>query len=114
MANVTAAQPESTSETVSKAPTPPYGPFATYKNSLEQLAQGVPNQIDRSVFPGMAWNAQNQLMIALRFFGLVTEGGKPTATLHGLAVPDEKLRKTVLEQIVRTRYSDLFALDLMK
>jgi len=100
--------------TETKAQTPPYGVFATLKNSIEQLAQGIPNQIDRSVFPGMAWNAQNQLMIGLRFLGLIDENGKPTSALHELAVTDEARRKAVLAGIVRVRYSDLFALDLMR
>jgi hypothetical protein len=93
---------------------PPYGVFSTFKSSLERLAQGVPNQIDRSVFPGMAWNAQNQLMIGLRFLGLIDENGKPTQTLHKLAVADESKRKAHLDAIVRERYAPLFATDLMK
>lgn len=93
---------------------PPYGVFATFKTSLERLAQGVPNQIDRTVFPGMAWNAQNQLMIGLRFLGLIDENGKPTDALHKLAVADEAQRKAHLNEIIRERYAQLFALDLMK
>jgi hypothetical protein len=94
--------------------TPPYGVFATFKNSLEQLAQGIPNQIDRTVFPGMAWNAQNQLITALRFFGLIDENGKPTEKMHLLTVPNEDERKAQLGMLLRVHYAPLFALDLMK
>lgn len=97
-----------------KTLTPPYGVFATFKNGVEQLSQGVPNQIDRSVFPGMAWNAQNQIMIGFKFLELVDEDGKPTPALHDLAVPDEPKRKAQLAKLVRAKYADLFALDLMK
>lgn len=93
---------------------PPYGVFATFKNAIEQLAQGVPNQIDRTVFPGMSWNSQTQLLAGLKFFGLIEEGGKPQGSLHALAVTDEAKRKGYLQKLVRERYAPLFALDLMK
>ena len=92
----------------------PYGVFATFMTAVGQLAQGVPNQIDRSVFPGMAWTAQTQLLSALRSLRLMSEDGKPTPRLHALAVTDEDKRKKALEQIVREHYAEIFELDLMK
>ena len=57
-----------------------YVPWATFKNSLDQLAKGIPSRIDRSVFQGLAWNVQNQLFIALRFFGLLKGEDEPDNT----------------------------------
>jgi hypothetical protein len=91
-----------------------YVSWATFKNSLEELAQGVPNQIDRTAFPGMAWGVQSQLLAGLKFLGLIDEKLKPLPLLHDLAVPDEAVRKAKLGAILHERYAALFALDLTK
>lgn len=92
-----------------------YVSWATFKNALEQLSQGVPpNKIDRSVFPGIAWAIQNQLFTGMRFLGLIDQDGKPTVDLEQLATVDENARKKKLLDIFQLRYFDLFALDLRK
>lgn len=98
----------------SRKPAAVYVSWVTFKNAIEQLAQGVPNQIERSVFPKLSWAVQGQLLAGLRFLGLIDENDKPTTLLHGLAVPDEGTRKKKLEAILRARYSSLFDLDLAK
>jgi len=97
-----------------RKPAAVYVSWVTFKNAMEQLAQGVPNQIDRSAFPTLSWAVQGQLLSGLRFLGLIDEKDKPTTLLHGLAVPDEGVRKKKLEAILRARYSSLFDLDLTK
>jgi len=91
-----------------------YVAWATFKRAIEDLAQGVPNVVDRSTFPGQSWGVQSQLLAGFKFLGLTDDDGKPTPTLHALAVPDEQTRKKKLEAILRERYADLFALDLVK
>jgi len=91
-----------------------YVSSATFKNAIENLSHGIPNVIDRSAFPGQSWGVQAQLLAGLKFLGLTTDDGKPTPSLHELAVPDEAIRKKKLETIIRERYARLFALDLMK
>jgi hypothetical protein len=91
-----------------------YVTFTTFKNTIEGFAQGVPNVIDRSAFTGQSWGVQSQLLAAFKFLGLMTDEGKPTPDLHELAVPDEAMRKKVLDRIIRTRYAKVFALDLTK
>lgn len=91
-----------------------YVAWATFNNAVAQLAHGVPNRIDRSVFPGQSWAVQGQLLAALRFLGLIDEDGKPLPALVAVAVPDEEARKTVLRRIIADKYSQLFALDLVK
>ena len=93
---------------------PPYGVFATFKNSLQQLSDGMPNQIDRTVFPGTSWTAQSQLLAGLRALGLIDDEGRPTQRLRELAVPDEATRKRELERLVRKHYARIFELDLLK
>ena len=91
-----------------------YVSWLTFLNALTSLAQGLPNQIDRSSFPGLSGGVQSQLFAGLKFLGLITDDGKPTAQLHSLAVPDESARKLALKSILEECYADLFALDLAK
>lgn len=91
-----------------------YVSWSTFKNSIEQLAQGVPNIIDRSVFPGMAGGVQSQLFAGMRFLGLINDKSVPMKNLHELAVADEAARKAKLREILQDSYSQLFALDLGK
>jgi hypothetical protein len=91
-----------------------YVSWITFKNAIESLAQGIPNQIDRSTFPGLSGGVQSQLFAALKFLGLTTDEDKPTSELHALAVTDEGKRKEKLKEIIQSRYASIIALDLMK
>lgn len=91
-----------------------YAPWATFKTAIERLSQGVPNQIDRTVFTGMAWSVQSQVLAGLKFLGLTDDKGKPTPALHKIAVKDEGARKEALKGVLTARYGDLVALDLTK
>src|SRR5437870_5468659 len=91
-----------------------YVSWITFKNAIEQLAQGVPNRVDRTAFPTLSWAVQGQLLSGLRFLGLIDENDKPTLLLQGLAMPDEATRKKKLDAIIRSRYGSLFDLDLTK
>lgn len=91
-----------------------YVGWTTFKNALDQLAQGIPNRIDRTCFPGQAGGVQSQLLAALKFLGLTDDEGKPSHSLHALAVGDEAARKEQLKKILQDRYVELFALDLTK
>jgi len=91
-----------------------YVSWLTLKNSIEGLVQGIPNQIDRSTFPGLSGGVQSQLFAALKFLGLMDDDDKPTPELHALAVSDESKRKEKLKEIIQSRYASIFALDLMK
>lgn len=91
-----------------------YVAWGTVRNAIEGFVQAVPTRIDRTVFPGLSGGTQSQLLAALKFLGLITSEGKPAPALHGVAVPDEATRKKKLEAIIREKYADLFALDLIK
>lgn len=91
-----------------------YVAWTTFKNALDQLAQGIPNRIDRSVFPGLSGGVQAQLLAGMRFLGLIDADGKPQPVLKRLAVTDEAARKHELQALLEERYSQLFALDLTK
>lgn len=91
-----------------------YVSWKTFQNAIENLAQGIPNQIDRTTFPGLSGGVQSQLLAGLKFLGLVTDDEKPTQALHQLAVTDEAKRKAKLKELLEERYADIFAIDLMK
>jgi hypothetical protein len=91
-----------------------YVSWRTFKNAIEGLVQGIPNQIDRTAFPGLAWSVQNQLLAGFKFLGLIDEKLKPTPLLQALAAPEEGQRKVRLNAILHDRYADLLALDLSK
>lgn len=91
-----------------------YVSWITFKNAVDGFGQGLPNRVDRSVFPGLAGGVQYQLLAALRFFRLIEDDGRPTAALRSLAVPDEAERKKHFGALFRERYPLLFALDLTK
>lgn len=91
-----------------------YVSWGTMKNAIEGFVQGVPNRIDRTVFPGMSGGTQSHLLAGLKFLGLITGEGKPTPVLQALSVPDEAARKKKLDTILHEKYADLFSLDLLK
>jgi len=92
-----------------------YVGWTTFKNALDQLAQALPNRIDRTCFPGQAGGVQSQLLAALKFLDLIDDDGKPTRTLQSLADADsETARREQFKKILESQYSKLFALDLTK
>jgi hypothetical protein len=94
--------------------TPAYIPFKTFTNTLDALAEHMPNRIDGSAFPGQSGTMKSQLLLTFRFFGLIGEDGKPTQTLLAIAVADEAARKAALRKLIEQKYAPLFALGLMK
>jgi hypothetical protein len=91
-----------------------YLPWSTFKSALDQLAQGVPSRIDRSVFPGLAWNVQTQLFAGMRFLGLLRGEDEPTEVLNDLVSGSEEEQKAKLKKVIQNSYSELLAIDLTK
>ena len=91
-----------------------YVSWVTFKNSLDKLSEGMPNRIDKTVFPGLSGGTLVQLLPALKFLGLTREDGTPTEALHALVQKSETERKEQLRQIFRECYPELFSLDLTK
>lgn len=91
-----------------------YVSWVTFKNAIESLSEGMPNQIDRTAFPGLSGGVQGHLFAAFKFLGLMDDDGTPTDALRELAVRDEAKRKAKLRELLESRYASLIALDLMK
>jgi hypothetical protein len=90
--------------------TVPYVPFKTFLSALDTLKHGLPNQIDRSVFPSLSGVIQGQVLSAFRFFGLIAPDGKPTPELA--KVIEEKERQAQMKKLLEKGYPHLFALGL--
>ncbi len=89
-----------------------YIPFKTLLTALNYLKEhGVPNVIDKTVFPTMSGVNQSQTISALRFLNLIDDSGIPAAELKDLA-SDEDHRAELLKPILETAYADVFAGNL--
>jgi hypothetical protein len=95
----------------SSRPVVPYVPFKTFLAALETLERGVPNQLDRSVWPSYSGAIQGQLLAAFRYLGLMDENYGPTAAVRELAA-DRDARRPLLRAVIEKRYQRLIALDL--
>lgn len=87
---------------------PPYVAYKTFSNFIKSLREsGVPGRIDRSVLPGLSGAAQSFLLAALRYLGLISNDGTPTAQLKDL-VENPQNEKAVLTKAVKEKYTFLF------
>jgi hypothetical protein len=89
---------------------PPYVSYKTFFNFIGSLRQsGVPSRIDRSVpaLAGQSGAAQSFLLGALRFLGLISQDGTPSATLKEV-VAHPANEKTTLAKAVRESYAFVF------
>jgi hypothetical protein len=94
------------------ATTPPYISFRTFWNFIEELHEHLPlpQVIDSSVLgSNRSGAARSQLLIALRFFGLIDDDKRPTARLQELVEsPDQAKLRAMLEKY----YAPVIAIDL--
>lgn len=90
--------------------TPPYISFTTFIGFLNRLhTEGIPQFIDRHYWgPFMSGASGAQLMVALKFFGLIDpESSEPTDKLPALVDPEK--RKGALREAINEAYRDLIA-----
>ncbi|HEY1207557.1 MAG: hypothetical protein ABSH46_05140 [Bryobacteraceae bacterium] len=94
-------------------PVVPYVPFKTFVTALDALEAGLPNQLDRSVWPSYSGAIQGQLLGAFRFLALMDEGNCPTPAL-GELVSKRGARRELLRGLIERHYRTLVALDLTR
>jgi hypothetical protein len=90
-----------------------YLPFKTFLSAIEALEHGIPKKIDRTIWRTQAYVVQTQIIMALRFLGLLDNEDNPTPKLHQL-VENKDDRKRVLHTILEDAYRRLVDLDLTK
>lgn len=101
-------------EPETKALTPPYVAFATFKTMLAGFKEHVlPARIDRSVLGNFSGIVGGQLLTTLRFLGLVDSNNRPLQDLADLVVAlNGEHWPTELGQVLRNAYAPIFKLDL--
>ncbi len=90
-----------------------YLPFKTFISAIETLEQGLPKKLDRTVWRSQSGVIQSQIMMALRFFGLVNDDGVPTVALQRLIDGKDK-RQEQMGALLRYAYKDIIDHDLTK
>ena len=92
-----------------KNPIPPYVAYRTCRNFLVQLEkQGLPGRIDRSVLAHKSGTVQSQLLLALRFLGLIHKSGKPTEDLKRLLTGSQRERMAHFKSLLERSYPFVF------
>jgi hypothetical protein len=90
---------------------PPYLPYKTLISSLENLGQGIPPKIDRSIWKNQPGTVQSQILSAYKFLGLMNEQTGPTESLKQL-VEHRATPGPLLKKIITEKYSPILKHDL--
>jgi hypothetical protein len=93
---------------------PPYISYSSFRTMVGHLKElGVPTQIDSSVLGNFSGTVKTQLLTALRFLGLVEQGGRTGPKLNGLAEAFQTPQwSPALTAVLREAYKPIVALDL--
>lgn len=92
---------------------PPYLSYRTFKNFLDSLrATAIPTRIDRGIMANMSGSNQALLISTVRYLGLASEHGVPTADLKRLIEAKESDRNQVWSHILMNGYRELFDSNL--
>lgn len=90
---------------------PPYVPYKTFINFLDNLRQGIPQRIDRSIppFKSMSGALQGQVRLALEYLKLIADSGETTEELKRLVYAEEGIeREQALKDILIPAYPFIF------
>jgi hypothetical protein len=95
---------------------PPYLPFKTFLNALDQLGSNMPNHVEKTFFDSYSGAIQGQIIGAFRFLELIDEGGLFKGDVLERLATEKSIaaRKVNLRPILKSRYSDVVKLDLRK
>jgi hypothetical protein len=90
---------------------PPYLPYKTLVSSLENLGQGIPPKLDRSIWKNQPGTVQSQILSAYKFLGLMNDSTNPTEELKVL-VQNRMTPGPTLKKLIEQKYSALLSHDL--
>jgi hypothetical protein len=94
-------------------PTVPYVPFKTFIAVLDSFCGFLPDKVDVTLWPSYSGGTKSQLLSALKFLGLISDAGVPSAQLRKMS-EHKDARPGVLKEVLEQSYSALFSLDLAK
>ncbi len=90
---------------------PVYLSFRTFLGVIDNLREnGLPSQVDKSIFASRSGSDQSQIMSALRFLGLIDEDHKTQQDLERLvgSKANSQEEKQVFSEILKKRYAKIF------
>jgi hypothetical protein len=87
---------------------PPYVPFATFQNFLNDHKQGLPTRLDGKLLEHVGGSLRTQLFAALKFLDLIEDDKTVKDKLQKLVRADVPERKKLLAEVIRDSYSFLF------
>lgn len=90
--------------------TAPYVPFKSFLTALDRLKQGHPPTIDGSFWHNMSGGLQRQMILSMKFMGLIGENGEVSKELDALSKAED--RRGIIAAMLRVCYPSLFALGL--
>lgn len=92
-------------ENTEKRIIPPYIAYKAFDRFINGLREsGIPQQIDRSIFPTMSGAAQSSLIAALRYLNLIDNQQKPTQNLKQLVDSSGEDYSKILANILHESY----------
>src|SRR3989337_2987532 len=94
---------------------PAYVSLATFKAGIQTLRDhGLPQKIDRTGLGSLSVADKSQIMSAFKFLGLIDHNEKTQEALRKLhsCQQGSEEEKKVIAEILRSRYSKVFELDL--
>lgn len=91
---------------------PPYLPYKTLRNFIDNMKVGIPNRIDRSLMGTMAGSLRPLVISALEYLQLITpKTGIPEEKLIQLVKSEGVDRQSILKEILISTYTFLFVND---
>ena len=83
---------------------PPYVSTKTFWGFVDSLKQGVPTRIDRTMMGNQSGATQSQLMSALKYLRLITDGHQPTKLLKELVATESTERVSLVAEMLYGAY----------
>jgi hypothetical protein len=90
---------------------PPYLPYKTLLSSLDNLGQGIPPKLDRSIWKNQPGTVQSQILSAYKFLGLMNDASGPTESLREL-VQHRATPGVTMKKIIEAKYKAILTHDL--
>lgn len=87
---------------------PPYVPYSSFINFINELATHLPSHIDKSLMSKMSGSTQSAMLTTLKTLNLINEQSEPTSALIDYVNSSESGRPVILRKIIESTYGFLF------
>ena len=98
---------------IEKERSAPYLPFKTFLSGFDVFEHGLPTKIDRSMWRTQSGVLQGQIVVALRFFGLLDDYDSPKPALERFMAKKDQ-RKEHIGVLLQHSYRSILDQDMTK